>query len=518
MSGRFIAPVTVPSQVYSQERSMKLAVSPTAPAAPALARRLADYVELTKPRIAVMVLITVAAGYLMAAGTNAHLVPLLHTLLGTALVAGAASAWNMWIERETDAQMRRTADRPLPAGRLHHLEVVVFATALVVTGINYLYHALPSPAAAIVAALTFVSYVLVYTPLKTVTVFNTHIGAVPGALPPVIGWCAATGTIGWDAVALFLILLFWQLPHFMAIAWMYRHDYAQAGHRMIPCSDPSGRKTSRAMITWCVVLVAASLMPLGHGRMDWLYLIGALALGTFFLASTLRFRADRTEQQARRVLRASILYLPAMMGLLLVHSVGCAPTESPSTGHVRASDISIPVPDFTMSERSGKRTSRDDLKGKVWVASFVFTRCTGPCPQVTATMARLQKDLDLKNRSDLRLVTFTIDPEKDTPNELKDYANSRQADPDKWLFLTGMPEADLHKLLHDGFKVTAQRAEKPGPGNEFDHSSRLAVVDRQGNIRGYFDGLPSGSGPDARADFEENMTALEARVQELLSE
>jgi protoheme IX farnesyltransferase len=488
---------------------MKVALSPTVPAAPALSQRLADYVELTKPRIAVMVLVTVAAGYLMAAGTNAQLVPLIHTLVGTALVAGAASAWNMWIERESDGRMRRTANRPLPAGRLHHMEVVVFGTALAVTGVNYLLHALPSPAAALVAALTFVTYVAVYTPLKTRTVFNTHVGAIPGALPPVIGWCAATGTIGWDAVALFLILLFWQLPHFMAIAWMYRHDYAQAGHRMIPCSDPAGRKTSRAMIVWCVVLVAASLMPLGHGRMDWVYLAGALALGAFFLRSTLRFRADRTERQARRVLRASIIYLPAMMALLLIHSLDCAPPEpTPTTGHVRAADISIPVPDFTMTERSGKKVSRDDLKGNVWVASFVFTRCNGPCPAVTATMSRLQKELDLRNRPDLRLVTFTVDPEKDTPNELKDYANSRQADSEKWLFLTGMPEADLHKLLHDGFKVTAQRSATPKPGDEFDHSSRLAVVDKQGNIRGYFDGLPSAKGDDAKADFEENVKAL----------
>src|SRR5829696_661416 len=229
---------------------MRVAVSPTVPAVPALSQRLADYVELTKPRIAVMVLVTVAAGYLMATGTDVRLVPLLHTLIGTAMVAGGASAWNMWIERGTDARMRRTANRPLPAGRLHHIEVVVFGTALAVTGVNYLYHALPSPAAALVALLTFVTYVAVYTPLKTQTVFNTHVGAVPGALPPVIGWCAATGSIGWDAVALFLVLLFWQLPHFMAIAWMYRHDYARAGHRMIPVADPTGARTSRCMIVW----------------------------------------------------------------------------------------------------------------------------------------------------------------------------------------------------------------------------------------------------------------------------
>jgi protoheme IX farnesyltransferase len=268
-----------------------------------------------------MVLVTVAAGYLMAAGTNAGFVPLVHTLIGTALVAGAASAWNMWLERATDARMRRTANRPLPAGRLHYLEVVVFATALAVTGVNYLYHALPTPAAAVVAALTFVTYVAVYTPLKPVTEWNTHIGAIPGALPPVIGWCAATGTIGWGAVVLFLVLLLWQLPHFMAIAWMYRQDYGRAGLRMIPVTDPTGAKTSRSMIVWCVALVAASLLPLVLRPVDWVYLVGAVLLGGFFLRSTLQFRAERTERQARRVLRASILYLPGIMGLLLVHAL-----------------------------------------------------------------------------------------------------------------------------------------------------------------------------------------------------
>jgi cytochrome oxidase Cu insertion factor (SCO1/SenC/PrrC family) len=299
---------------------------------------------------------------------------------------------------------------------------------------------------------------------------------------------------------------------------MYRHDYARAGHRMIPVLDPTGRKTSRSMILWCVVLVAVSLLPLGRGRMDWVYLVGALAAGAFFLRSTLRFRADRTERQARQVLKASILYLPAMMALLLLHSLGCAPgSTTPPTGTVRA-DVSIPVPEFMLTDRSGKKVSRDDLKGKVWVASFVFTRCNGPCPQVTATVARLQKELDLKNAADVRLVTFTVDPDKDTPNELTEYAARYQAEPDKWLFLTGMPEADLHRLLKDGFKVTAQRAEKPRAGDEFDHSSRLAVVDKAGNIRGYFDGLRVGSSPDAEAEFDENVRQLKAKVAELLKE
>lgn len=304
---------------------MKLAVRPTTSAveAPSLAlgRRVADYVELTKPRIAVMVLVTVAAGYLMAAGADARLVTLLHTLIGTGLVAAGASAWNNWIERVSDAKMNRTAHRPLPAGRLHHLEVLVFGTALAVTGVNYLLHALPTPYPALIAALTFFTYVAVYTPLKPVTTLNTHIGAIPGALPPVIGWCAATGTIGWGAVTLFLVLLFWQLPHFMAIAWMYRHDYARAGLKMIPVLDPTGARTSRSMIVWCVVLIAASLLPVVLSPVDFVYLVGALALGAFFLRSTLKFRHNRTERQARQVLKASILYLPSIMGLLLVHAL-----------------------------------------------------------------------------------------------------------------------------------------------------------------------------------------------------
>jgi protoheme IX farnesyltransferase len=498
---------------------MKVAVGPTTvPAVPALRQRLADYVELTKPRIAVMVLITVAAGYLAAAGTSARLLPLIHTLIGTALVAGGASAWNMWLERVSDARMRRTANRPLPSGRLNQIEAVVFGTALAVTGVNYLFHALATPAAALVATLTFLIYVAVYTPLKSLTPWNTHVGAIPGALPPIIGWTAATGTIGWNAVALFLILLFWQLPHFMAIAWMYRSEYGRAGLKMIPVGDPTGARTSRAMIGWCVVLVAVSILPAMLKPIDWVYAFGAVMLGGFFLASAWKFRTERTEQQARKVLRASILYLPGIMGLFLVHVflTGCAPESKPSAPAVKPDGLSIPVPEFQLTERSGKTLARDDLKGKVWVASFVFVRCPGPCPQVTATMARLQKELDLTNTPELRLVTFTVDPERDNPKELTDYANRYQAHPERWLFLTGQSEAELHALLKDGFKVTAQRA--ANPKDEFDHSSRLAVVDKQGNIRGYFDGIRSSYSSDPEFDFDANLQRLKVLVGELLKE
>jgi protein SCO1 len=206
-----------------------------------------------------------------------------------------------------------------------------------------------------------------------------------------------------------------------------------------------------------------------------------------------------------------------LLALTVLPCMGCPSGGTPPTGTVRA-DVDIPAPEFALTERSGTTVTRDDLKGKVWVASFVFTRCPGPCPQVSATMARLQKELDLKNAPDLRLVTFTVDPERDTPNELKGYANRYQADPEKWLFLTGPSEAELHKLLVDGFKVTAQRSKSAKPGDEFDHSSRLAVVDKAGIIRGYFDGMRAGSGPDETADFEDNLLQLKEKVARLLNE
>jgi protein SCO1 len=206
-----------------------------------------------------------------------------------------------------------------------------------------------------------------------------------------------------------------------------------------------------------------------------------------------------------------------LLALLAVPLMGCPSGFTPPTRSERP-DVQIPAPDFALTERSGKTVTRDDLKGKVWVASFVFTRCPGPCPAVSATMARLQKELDLKNRPDLRLVTFTVDPERDTPNELKEYAARYQADAERWLFLTGKSEADLHKLLRDGFKVTAQRAKNAKPGDEFDHSTRLAVVDKSGTIRGYFDGMRAGDGPEEAADFEDNLRQLREKVAELLKE
>ncbi|MEZ6143544.1 MAG: heme o synthase [Zavarzinella sp.] len=285
-----------------------------------LAGRLTDYVQLCKPRIAVMVLVTVAAGYFMGAVGNFQWLPLLHVLLGTGLVAASANIWNQLLERTSDAQMRRTADRPLPAGRLSTNEVAMVGTISLVTGLNYLFYALPSVLPCLVAAATFLFYVAIYTPMKKFSTWNTVVGAIPGALPPVIGWTAARGNLDWAALCIFLVLFCWQLPHFMAIAWMYRDDYRRGGYRMLPVLDSTGQRTSRAMIGWCVLLIASSLLVLFFQPVDLLYLGISLVIGLWFLSSTLKFSHERTHSAAKQVLKVSIIYLPIQMGIMMLNA------------------------------------------------------------------------------------------------------------------------------------------------------------------------------------------------------
>ncbi len=285
---------------------------------PALVRsRVADYVELSKPRISVMVLVTVAAGALMATTSAVDWAGLCQTLIGTALVAAGASALNQFLERDVDALMRRTEGRPLPSGRLQPFEVAIFGAAFGLVGVLYLALAGQRMAAAVAAA-TFLAYVFVYTPLKRVTTLNTLIGAVPGALPPVIGWVSVRGTIDAQIVIVFLILFLWQVPHFLAIAWIYKRDYAQAGLCMLPVVDDSGAMTGRQMICYCLALLSASLLPLSNGRAGVLYLAGAMLLGALFLTCALAFAQRPGLDRARSVVRASLVYLPLLLALLLL--------------------------------------------------------------------------------------------------------------------------------------------------------------------------------------------------------
>jgi protoheme IX farnesyltransferase len=280
--------------------------------------RLTDYLALTKPRIGIMALFTVAVGYVLGAGFATNGRVLTHVLVGAGLVAAGGSALNQLIERRLDARMRRTSNRPLPTGRISPEEAAVFGAVLSGAGLAYLAATVPM-AATIAAALTFLIYVFIYTPLKTFTVWNTLVGAIPGALPPVIGWCAATG---WNnpngALALFTILFLWQLPHFLAIAWMYREDYAVAGLRMLPITDPTGRRTATTMFLTAAALLLGSLLSVAVGLGSWLYGIGAVLLGLWFLHQTYAFTEQPTDRKARTVLRASLVYLPAVLVLLLI--------------------------------------------------------------------------------------------------------------------------------------------------------------------------------------------------------
>jgi protoheme IX farnesyltransferase len=280
--------------------------------------RALDFLELTKPRIAVMVLFTVAAGALLARPGAVDVALLIHTLVGTGLVAAAASVLNQLLERHIDALMRRTENRPLPAGRLQPAEVLLFGVILAGAGLAYLAATMKQPLAVLIAAFTLVSYVFIYTPLKRHTTLNTLVGAVPGALPPVIGWTAVTGTFDREALALFLILFLWQVPHFLAIAWMYREDYGRAGLQMLPVVDAEGGITARQMLVYCLALVPVSLMPALFEPAGWFYATGALILGVGFVQATLRFGRERTTLAARKVLHASLVYLPTLLALLLV--------------------------------------------------------------------------------------------------------------------------------------------------------------------------------------------------------
>ena len=279
--------------------------------------RTADFVTLTKPRLNFLVLITMLGGMYLAAPYGIRMAILVHAFVGTALVAGGAAALNQVWERETDGLMRRTAARPLPGGRLRVADGAWFGALLSAAGLIELAWKV-NVLSAIVAGATLVSYVLVYTPLKTRTSLSTLVGAVPGALPPVIGWAAATGTISIGAAVLFGIVFFWQMPHFLALAWMYRDDYARAGIPLLPVLEPDGRRTGQQALVYAAALWPVSLLPAMVGLAGSAYLIVATVLGFGLIALSLRFARERTQQTARTLFLYSITYLPLLWGALVI--------------------------------------------------------------------------------------------------------------------------------------------------------------------------------------------------------
>ena len=289
--------------------------STQSPAASPSRGRAADFFELTKPRITVLVLVTTMVGYYLGAEKLLSLL-LVHTLLGTGLVAAGASAFNMYLERSLDALMQRTRRRPLPAGRLQPGEALVFAALISTAGMVYLY-ALVNPLTSLLSAITFISYIFLYTPLKTRTWLCTLIGAIPGALPAAMGWAAASGRLSAGAWILFGIVFLWQLPHFYAIGWMYRDEYASAGFPMLPVLDATGGRTSRQASLYILGLIGLSVLPSLAGMAGLVYLGGALAFGVLFLWFGVRFARARDRLSARTLFFASIAYLPAVLLLMM---------------------------------------------------------------------------------------------------------------------------------------------------------------------------------------------------------
>lgn len=279
--------------------------------------RVCDYVELTKPNVTTLILMSTAVGFYLGSVHTPSILLLVHTLLGTALVASGTAALNEFWERDIDAKMLRTRDRPLPAGRMLPWKALCFGIALSVIGVLYLAW-LTNFLASLLAALTLCSYLFLYTPLKKRTPLCTMVGAFPGAIPPLLGWVAARGEITSAACILYLMLFLWQFPHFLAIAWMYREDYARGGIAMLPVVEPNGKSTGRQIVIFSAALLPVSLLPSLLGLTGPVYLFGALILGIAFLFFGARAAKAKSMMQARRLLQASVVYLPLLYGLMLI--------------------------------------------------------------------------------------------------------------------------------------------------------------------------------------------------------
>ena len=282
--------------------------------------RMAVFGELIKARLTFLVLLTTLVGFYVGFRGPMDYLLMLHTLLGTGLVASGAAALNQFLERQHDARMRRTEDRPLPSGRLPPDTALMFGGLSSAAGLIDLALAV-NLETSVLGAITLCSYLFIYTPLKRVTTLNTAIGAVPGALPPLMGWTAARGEINLEGWSLFAILFFWQLPHFLAIAWMYRDDYAKAGFAMLPVFDTDGQRTAGQTVSHTLGLLPISLCPFLLKLAGVVYLAGALVLGLAFLWQAVQFSRELSAQRARQLFYASILYLPLLLGLMVLDKI-----------------------------------------------------------------------------------------------------------------------------------------------------------------------------------------------------
>lgn len=420
---------------------------------------IGDYLELSKARIVAMVLITTAAGYLFGA-PHFNLVLLINTLIGTALVAAGTNALNQYAEREYDAKMRRTQRRPVPAGRIAPRTALLFASAISILGTAYLALTV-NVLTALLGAFTLITYIFVYTPLKRVSTACTLIGAIPGAVPPLMGWTAATGALSLGGWIAFAIVFLWQLPHFMAISWIYREDYSRAGFAMLSVNDEDGAATARQALLYSLALLILSAFAFTQAR------LAAVLAAAMLVIASLAFLRRRTPRTARRLFMTSNVYLIVAMTLLAV-----------SCSHQSDLPKLFRVPNATLVSESNKPVQLEIMKGHVTVYDFIFTNCAGTCPMMTSTMRRITSKVD--KEAPVRFVSISVDPQRDTPAVLHFYASKVRNDP-RWIFLTG-DQKTITDLSVNGFKLAAG-----GSSSEAVlHSSKFAIADKHGVIRDYY--------------------------------
>jgi protoheme IX farnesyltransferase len=280
----------------------------------------ADFAQLVKARLTLLVLLTTAVGFYLGATSPINYVAFFHAVFGTALAAASAAALNQWWERRADSLMQRTKMRPIPAGRMLPRDAFIIGAVLGIAGVTYLAFACNALAASL-AALTIVLYIFAYTPLKKISTANTLVGAIPGAIPPMIGWAAARGDLGAGAWSLFAILFLWQMPHFFALAWMYRQDYARAGFRMMSNDDETGVRCASQSVLFCILLLIVAGLPGYVGVTNPIYVPIAIALGGWFTAMAMRFHRKKTARDARALFITSIVYLPLLLAALVLTKI-----------------------------------------------------------------------------------------------------------------------------------------------------------------------------------------------------
>lgn len=280
--------------------------------------KLAAFLDLTKPRITFLVVLSALAGFALGSRPSINWTQFLHTAVGIALLSSGIATLNQYLERERDALMPRTQARPLPAGKLLPVSALLFGIAVSAIAEIYLAWFL-NPLTAFWGFMAFASYLFLYTPLKTRTHWCTFIGAFPGAMPAVLGWTAARNELGWEALVLFAIMFLWQFPHFHAISTMYREEYGRAGIRMLPVVEPDGRSTARQIVVYAALLLPVSLLPTLLHFSGWIYFVGAAMLGVWFLRVSVVTARRMSHEQARKLLKASVLYLPLLLGLMVLN-------------------------------------------------------------------------------------------------------------------------------------------------------------------------------------------------------